>query len=106
MGELGEPIRELYLAYCSRVRRAVESFTFSLRGFLAGQIDAVFHRFGNVVVARELRALFAHPAFQVGDQRRAELPADGSSLFGGLAIDRTLDLEQRVDALNYLKRNR
>jgi hypothetical protein len=40
-----------------------------------------------------------------GNQQCAELLANSSSLIGGLAIDRALDLEQGVDAPNRLKRN-
>ena len=44
--------------------------------------EHVLHGFGDVIAARELGALRAHPAFQIGDQWRAELLADSSALLG------------------------
>ena len=69
-------------------------------------LEHVIHGLGDVVVARELGALLAHPALQVGDQRCAELLADSPALLGALAIDRALDLEQGVDAPDRLQRQR
>ena len=56
--------------------------------------------------ARELGALLAHPAFQIGDQWRAELLADNSALLGTASIDRAFDLEQGIDAPDRLERQR
>lgn len=36
-------------------------------------LEHIVHRFGDIVAARELLALIAHPAFQIGDQWRALL---------------------------------
>ena len=66
-------------------------------------LEHVVHRLGNIVAAREFRPLLAHPHFEVGDQGRAELLADGAALLGTLAIDRSLDVEQRIDALHGLE---
>jgi cytochrome b len=44
--------------------------------------------FGEIVAARELGALLAHPVFQIGDQWRAELLPENPALPGALAIDR------------------
>src|ERR1019366_1520702 len=60
--------------------------------------EHVIHRLGEIVAARELGALLAHPAFQVGDQWRNELLPDNPALLGTLAIDRAFDLEQGIDA--------
>ena len=60
---------------------------------------------GTSCIARSL-ALSSHPVLQVGDQRCAELLADSSSLLDGLAIHRSLDLEQGVDAPDGLQGQR
>src|ERR1017187_8864296 len=61
-------------------------------------LEHVVHRFGEIVATRELGALLAHPAFQIGGQWRTLLPADNPALLGTLAIDRAFDLEQGVNA--------
>lgn len=48
--------------------------------------------------AREGFALAEQPSLHVGEQRLALLLAHGMPLGGSLAVDRTLDLEQRVEA--------
>ena len=57
-------------------------------------------------MARELGALFAHPYVETGDKRSALLLARGFALIGAEPVDATLDLEQSVDALNRLQRDR
>jgi hypothetical protein len=51
-----------------------------------------------------LGALLTHPGFQIGDQRRAELLADGAAPFGSLAVDGPLDLKQGVDPADCFQR--
>jgi hypothetical protein len=57
-------------------------------------------------MARELGALFTHPCVEAGDKWSALLLAHGLALIGAEAIDGSLDLEQSVDALNRLQRDR
>ena len=57
-------------------------------------------------MARELGALFAHPYVETGDKRSALLLARGFALIGAEPVDATLYLEQSVDALNRLQRDR
>ena len=38
----------------------------------------------TIAAARELRPLLPHPGFELGDEGRAQLLADGAALFGGL----------------------
>ena len=69
-------------------------------------LEHVVHGLGDIVAARELGALLAHPGLQIGDQRRAEFLADGPAPFGALSVDRPLDLEQRVDPADRFQRQR
>ena len=50
--------------------------------------------------------LGAHPRFQLGHQRRAVLPTRGQAPLRALAVDRPLEVEQRVDPLDRLQRQR
>jgi hypothetical protein len=47
-----------------------------------------------------------HPDFQIGDQGSGLLLTDDAALLGGLAVDRAFDLEQGVDPLDCLQRQR
>jgi len=67
-------------------------------------LEHVVHRLGDIVAARELGALLTHPGFQIGDQRRAQLLADGPAPFGALAIDASLDFKQGVDPADCFQR--
>ena len=40
--------------------------------------EHVIHRLGEVVAARQLGALFTHPALEIGDQRRTRVLAQAS----------------------------
>ena len=57
-------------------------------------------------VTREPGALHAHPVLKFRDQRRAPLLAHGEATLGSLAVDLALDIEQRVDPLHRLQRQR
>ena len=61
---------------------------------------------GDVAVARQLAPFLAHPGFQRGDQRRAVLLAHGQPLIGRQPVDGALDVEQGIDALHRLQRDR
>ena len=69
-------------------------------------LEHVVHRFGEVVVARQLGALPAHPGMKISDQRRAQLAARRLASIGVEAVDRPLDLEQGVDTPDRLQRDR
>jgi len=58
------------------------------------------------VAAGEFGALLAHIDLQLLDQGPAVLPANCPALFGTLAVDPALDLEQGVDAAHDLDRDR
>ena len=57
-------------------------------------------------VTREPGALHAHPVLKFRDQRRAPLAAHREATLGSLAVDLALDVEQRVDPLHRLQRQR
>ena len=48
----------------------------------------------------------AHPVFEIGDERRDALAAHREALGGRAAVDLALDVEDRVDALDRLERQR
>ena len=58
------------------------------------------------MAAGEFGALLAHVNLKLFDKRLAPLLADRPALFGALAVDRPLDLEQGVDAAHDLDRDR
>src|SRR5207237_6259525 len=47
--------------------------------------------------------LFAQPAFEIGDQRRAQFLPDSPTMLSALAVDRAFDVEQGVDAPDRLQ---
>ena len=57
-------------------------------------------------MARQPRSLGAHPALQLGDKRRDAVLPDSQALAGRGAVDRALDREDRVDAVNRFDRQR
>jgi hypothetical protein len=69
-------------------------------------LEHVVHGLGDVVAARELSALLAHPSLKVGDERRAKFLADGLAPFGALSVDRPLDVEQGIDPADHFQRQR
>ena len=68
--------------------------------------EHVVDRLGQIVVAREPGELGVQPGMEIGHQRRAVLLARGEACGGALAIDGTLDVEQRIEASHGLKRDR
>ena len=69
-------------------------------------LEQVVHCLGKIVATRQLRALLPQPAFEIGDQRHAQLLPDRPAPLGAFAVDRALDLEQSVDAPDRLQRQR
>ena len=69
-------------------------------------LENVIDRLGQIVTAGELGELRAHIDMKIVDQWPAQRLADGQALLGALAIDGSLDLEQRVDAAHDLDRDR
>ncbi len=69
-------------------------------------LQDVIHRLGEIVAARQLWAVLEHPGFKISDQRRAQFLPHLPPPFDTLAVDRALDLEQRVDAPDRLQRQR
>lgn len=62
--------------------------------------------FGEIMVARQLRVLLDEPGLQLGHERRAQLPARGKALGGGLVVDGALNVEQGIEPLHGLERDR
>jgi len=69
-------------------------------------LEHIVHSLGDVVAARQLGALLAHPGLQIGHQRRTELLADRLAPFRALTVDRPLDLEQHIDPADRFQRQR
>ena len=69
-------------------------------------LEHVVDRLDEVVPARELSELRAHEGMEIVDQGAALRAARSQSLLRALAVDRALDLEQRVDAAHDLDRDR
>ena len=69
-------------------------------------LQDVVERLGQVVPARELGKLLAHIDLKLLDQRPAQRLPNVQTLLGTLAIDRSLDLEQRIDPAHDLDRDR
>ena len=69
-------------------------------------LQHVIHRLGNGGVAREPGTFGPHPVLELRDQRRAPLLAHRQTLLGGRAVDGAFDVEQRVDPLHSLQRQR
>lgn len=72
----------------------------------AGQhhsLQHVIHRLGDVIVAREARAMLPHPDLKAGEKGSAMLPPDRKTLFWRLAIDGAFNVEQGVDTTDCLE---
>ena len=69
-------------------------------------LEHVVDRLGDGGRARQAGTLLPQPGFQGGHKRRALLLADAQPLVGGKAIDAALDIEQHIDALDRLQRDR
>ena len=67
---------------------------------------AVVHDLGHRGGARQPGALGAHPRLERGHQRCAALAAHRQAPFGKFAVHLALNVEQRIDALDRLERQR
>ena len=72
----------------------------------APALQHIIHGLGHGGVTREPGALQAHPVLKFRDQRRAPLLAHREATLGSLAVDLALDVEERVDPLHGLQRQR
>src|SRR5258705_131032 len=68
-------------------------------------LQDVVGRLGQVVPTRELGDLLPHIDLKILDQGPAQRPPNIQALLRTLAIDRPLDLEQRIDPTHDLDRN-
>jgi hypothetical protein len=68
-------------------------------------LENVIDRFGQVVPASEPSDLRTHIDMKIVDQWLAQHLPDGQALLGALAIDGSLDLEQRLDTAHDLDRD-
>ena len=69
-------------------------------------LEHIVDRLGDRGRARQAAPLLAQPGFQSLQERRALFLTDAQPLGSGNAIDATLDLEQDVNALDCLQRDR
>src|ERR1700730_10038780 len=69
-------------------------------------LQNVVERFGQVMPTREVDDLLPHVGMKILDQRPAQLLPNGQTILGALAIDRSLDLKQRVDPMDDLDGDR
>ena len=97
-------------ARCGRARHVVVAQTDAAIVQEAGKaipaLEQIIDGLGDGSRARETGTLVAKPGFQIGQERRALLLPHAQALIGGKAVDGALDVEQRVDALHRLKRDR
>jgi addiction module HigA family antidote len=66
-------------------------------------LEHVVNGLGNVIVARELDALVAHPTLQLSDERLADLLADRPPFRRRARVGPTLDIEHRIDPAHGLQ---
>ena len=63
-------------------------------------LQHVIHCLRQVVAARQFRSLFAHPCFEIFNQRLAQLLTHDLAFIGASAVDVALNREQPIDAAN------
>ncbi len=68
--------------------------------------EQIVNRLDHRSRARQTRTLGLQPLLQSLEKRRALLLPDPPTLLGAPAVDRALDLKQRIDTLDRLQRNR
>lgn len=66
----------------------------------------VVDRFGEIVVAREPGELGSEPGVKLGHERRTQFLAHNEPLGHALTVDAALDIEQSIDPLHGLDRDR
>src|SRR5262249_55372643 len=69
-------------------------------------LEHVVHGLAHIAVARELATLRPHPGLELGDQWRDALATDRNTLLNGAAVDLALNVEDSVNALDCLDRER
>ena len=89
-----------------RVVREADPAIFDESGKPVPTLEHVIDRLGDRGRARQARVLLTQPRFKSGQNGRTLFMAYAEALFGAQAVDVALDIEQRVNALNRLQRNR
>jgi hypothetical protein len=69
-------------------------------------LEQIVDRLDDRGRSRQAGAFLAQPSLQFGEERSALLLPDAQALVGAGAVDGALDIEQRVDALHRLQRDR
>lgn len=69
-------------------------------------VEHVIHLLADLVFRGEQASLFTHPITQFLDERGGQDLAHGKPFGGGAAVDVALDVEDAVNALHSLKRER
>lgn len=92
-------------AFCRVVREADPAVVEEASEGIPAQ-EHVIDGFGEVLVARQPGELGGEPSVNLGHQRRAQLTAHSEALGGVLPIDGALDIEQGMDPLHGLERDR
>src|SRR5215469_12302787 len=80
--------------------RSIDSTCLNLRLYWVPASEHIVHRFGDIAVARELAIFRAQPGLKLRYQRRDERAAHREALVNGTAVDLSLDVEDRIDALH------
>ena len=87
------------------VVREADASVFEEEGEACPALENVFDRFGQVVPTSEPSDLRTHIDMKIVDQWPAQHLPDGQAFLGALAVDGSLDLEQRVDTAHDLDRD-
>lgn len=69
-------------------------------------LEHVIHGLCDIAVLRELRAVLAHPSFQIGHQRGAEFLANGKAILRRPPVDGAFNVEDHVDTADSFHRQR
>src|SRR5262249_47948305 len=101
-GEPQKPWRETWAAYLVDTVSAIHPAPIAE----AEQRQREFDRLGDRGRARQARALLTQPCLQGGQNGCASFLAHAQAFFGAQAVDVALDVEQRVNALDFLQRDR
>ena len=76
------------------------------RGKTRAVVQHLIDGLADSVMARQRAARLAPPEFQLFDERRRHVVADSKPLVGSLAVDRTLNRKNQVDASHRFSRQR
>ena len=69
-------------------------------------LEQVVHRLSDLGMAGELAPLAPHPAFEIGDEGGDRGAAGGATVLGRAPVDGALLIEDRIDPLDRLDRQR